>query len=572
MRYSLINIVLFIAYTIAQNIDYSNYCWSEELGYECCSDNITVDSFPDKISDSNGYWAIIDGVKCGIRDGRCWSKAYKEGYPCCRNGTIPTNSDINGQWGENDGETCGILNPVIRWNDRERVTETKEEWNAFKKEWNTYKNNFERISVFPGDNETELNFGWYSTTNTLPIICWGDEETLSKCTNYTGSIEKHYSVNNIQYYSNKVTVKGIQRNSVYYYKRYLNGVDENDIIKFTTHDSKNFKFIFVGDPQIGGAHDRYSPANYYMEKLSVDDGTRNDAFNWNRTIISAFNFTHQQPSLLLSAGDQADEEDKDKPYNEEIQYSAFLLPKQMQQIPVAAALGNHDNISQNFRFHFNPPNPLKEPTYYSKKTGYITGYNYFFKYNNVLVVVLESNHDTCADFKKIIVNGINKYPNTEWRIAMFHHDIYGNGVTHAHTDNIIKKNRPCLTKLLHGYKFDVVINGHDHVYTASKFISYDENANTKKYKVYEVKDNEVNKDPKGPLYITANCSTGAKLYEYLNSEVDYVHKNLQTYTSTFGILDFYEETDGVVSLSITSYDVETHIVTDGPYIIEKQKK
>jgi len=247
----------------------------------------------------------------------------------------------------------------------------------------------------------------------------------------------------------------------------------------------------------------------------------------------------------------------------------------MQRIPTAACLGNHDNNFDTFRRHFNTPNPLKEPAHYSKKRKYLSGYNYYFSFNNVLVVVLETNHENCADFKKVIVDGINEYPDTDWRIAMFHHDIYGNGSAHAHTDSIIKRMRPCLTKLLDGYNFDLVINGHDHVYTASKFISYIDPSQSNggdEYEISEIKDGEVNKDPKGPLYITANCSSGSKLYDYDNGYYSYVHKNGQTYTTTFGILDFQDLNKERVSLSITTYEVDNFNPTDGPYQIEKQKR
>jgi len=473
---------------------------------------------------------------------------------------------------------CGIPHSKQKWVDREKIEDTKEEWNNFKTDWENYKLDFQRISVFPGDNETELNFAWYSTSTRTPAICWGTDEKLETCTKFKGTVENEYVVNNISYYSNKVTVKGLEPNSTYYYKRKLNGIYEDTIIRFDTYDPKNFKFIFVGDPQIGGSYKRVTTTNFYEKGLNVEEGTRNDAFNWNRTISTAYEMTGRQPSLLLSAGDQADEEDYKKRYNEEIEYSALLLPKQMQQMPMAAALGNHDNNFDTFTRHFNPPNPLKNPSYYNKDDGfggYLSGYNYYFKYNNVLVVVLETNHDNCDDFKNIIVEGINKYPNTDWRIAMFHHDIYGDGVTHAHSDKIIQNYRACLTKLLNGYKFDLVINGHDHVYTASKFVSYRENApNEGEYEISEIKENEVNHDPKGPLFITANCSTGAKLHEATNDleQYPYVNKNQQTYTSTFGILDFGEMVNGRVSLEITTYEVENRNITDGPYKIEKQAR
>ncbi|OUM66602.1 Non-catalytic module family DOC2 [Piromyces sp. E2] len=574
MKYLLISIALLLACSKAED---TRYCWSKEYGYECCPDNADVsDTYED---DDGNTWGIVDGVQCGIREGRCWSMAG--GYKCCPDKTKRYSYDQDGEWGLlSDGSVCGIRHSQRKWYDRELVKETKEEWNDFKVKWEEEKIDFQRISVFPGDNETELNFAWYSKTNdTLPVICWG-KDSIDNCKEYEGIVDMEYKVKDkssgreVKYYSNKVTVKDIQHDSTYYYKRKLNGEFEQKVIQFNTHNTNNYKFVFVGDPQIGGSTGRYSPVNYYKEKLSDSEGIRNDAFNWIKTISSAFAKTNQEPSLILSAGDQADETDVAKRYNEEMQYSALLLPEQMQQIPMAAALGNHDYAFDTFRRHFHVPNPLENPIYYNSKTGYLSGYNYFFKYNNALVVVLETNHLHCIDFKRVITNGIQKYPNTDWRIAMFHHDIYGNGITHAQSNSDIATIRPCLTKLLHHYKFDVVINGHDHVYTASKFVTYDPNANNNgDYDVNEVSD--VNEEPNGTLFITANCSTGSKLYEYYEKEQmtwKYVHKDYQKYaSSSFGVLDFYYE-DNKVSLNVTTYDSDTHSVIDGPYKIIKKKK
>ncbi|ORX59197.1 Metallo-dependent phosphatase [Piromyces finnis] len=562
MKYIALSLALIISVVKAE----STYCWSEKLGYPCCPEEITQPNYKDSEGDCNGEW-------CGIRNGRCWSRAG--GYPCCEGGESIALIDQDGIWGQNaNGNWCGFRERKQRWVDRELIKDTRDEWNAFKKVWsNEYKENFERLSVFVGEDETMLNFGWYSTTkNEVPTICWGTDENLNDCKEFIGTSEKHYKVSGIQYYSNKVSVTGLERNSVYYYKRKLNGQWEKPI-QFKTYNPDNFKFIFVGDPQIGGSHDRYSISNLYERVLTVDEGTANDAFNWNRTITHSFDFV-KEPSLLLSAGDQADEENNSfysdqEHYNEETQYSALLLPKQIQTIPMAAAIGNHDRNTENFRHHFNVPNPYKNPSYLMDD-GWIEGYNYYFKYNNVLIVVLNTNHEECVDFESVITNAVEKYPDTLWRIALFHHDIYGNGVTHSLEDGMKNVLRPCLTKLLSNFKFDLAISGHDHVYTASKFITYDANANNSgKYVTSDIQTNETFKDPKGTFFITANCSSGSKLYSFVEDTPDFVHEDIQSFTSTFGTLDFTKEY-GKATLKIVTYDVESpDTIIDGPYIIEK---
>jgi len=481
-----------------------------------------------------------------------------------------------------------MKNSTQLWNNREAVKKTKKEWDKFKIDWdNDLKYDFTRISVFVGQDESKLNFGWYSTKEETPIICWSTTKDMSKCKEIPGTYEKYYKLMGKQYYSNKVTVTGLKRNSVYYYTRIMNGKKE-ETYTFKTYDEDNFNFIFVGDPQIGGSHGRISFKNGDPYILSEEDGTRNDAFNWNRTVHYSVEFT-KTPSVFLSAGDQADEENyvsaiyedyvktnEESYFIEETQYSAFLLPKELRTIPVAATVGNHDAYTENFRRHFNTPNSYTTPSYLGETI--IPGYNYFFKYNNVLVVVLESNYGSCEDYNTVVKKAIKKYPDMDWRIGMFHHDIYGNGMYHFNETRTYEVLRPCLTKLFSENEFDLVINGHDHVYAASKFISYND-----QYRYGESKEDELYTfsgvlrsditytNPRGTLYITANCSSGSKLYNYIYPDPNYIGFYNQTYSSTFGTIDFKRE-DEKVKMEITTREVEGYRVVDGPYIIEKNAK
>jgi len=468
---------------------------------------------------------------------------------------------------ENGEIICGVKGYDAQWNDREKFVHTKEQWDEFKEKWEGYKSNFERISVFVGDNESELNFGWLSTSDSIPVILFGQTKDLSDGIEFTGSNTLYRNIKENTYYSNKVTVSGLERESIYYYKRKLNGQWEDEIYEFKTYNQDNFSFIYVGDPQIGGSKERVSIADF-TQKMGPQLATRNDAFNWNMTVYNAIDFV-KEPSVLLSVGDQIENECfdliDDEIYVQETQYSAFLLPRLMQSIPTAAAVGNHEVISLGFKNHFNSPNSYLTPV----EKYHTPGYNYFFKYNNVLVVVLETNYSYCDDFREVLRQAHAKYPNTDWRIAMFHHNIYGNGKYHSQDIYITDVLRPCLTELLSYYKFDIALNGHDHVYTASYFISYSDN--TKGYVREEIKQNTVYNNPKGTFYITANCSTGSKLYGFIDKEMDYVYNYGQNYLSAFGVLNFSKE-DGMVKLSISSYDVDTLNPVDEEYIIQKPAK
>jgi len=477
------------------------------------------------------------------------------------------------------------------------VEETKEDFNDFKKIWEKEKSNFERISVFVGDNETNINFSWYSTDEEDPYIKIGKKSDLSDGKSTKGTSETQFErdidyygytyineelkIGGKRYYTKKVTIKNIERNTTYYYQRYIHGSWENKIYTYKTYDDKDFKFIFVGDPQIGGSHGRYRRYPDFKYVTTNDEGNCNDAYNWNFVLEKAFDFV-KEPSVLLTAGDQADEtSDYTSPdypaqlVNTESQYSAFLYPDYMKQIVTATCVGNHEIGSNSFARHFNTPNSFTNSGTVNNFNGWYPGHSYFFKYNNVLVVVLETNYGSEDDYRRILRNAIFKYPNTDWRIALFHHDIFGNGSTHSQSDS--RSRRGEIFNVLSKYKFDLVINGHDHVYTASKIVSYELknyvlNYNSPdNYKPIDIKDKSNIRNPQGIFFVTANCSTGAKYLDLMDDpNIDYVNYYKQSLSQSFGVLHF-TETDNEVQLSITTYETKEYNIIDGSYVIKKDK-
>ncbi|KAL6604651.1 hypothetical protein LY90DRAFT_703212 [Neocallimastix californiae] len=80
-------------------------CWSEVLGYPCCTSSCHVYS-----TDSDGQWGYEDDHWCGIADScakeTCWSKKF--GYGCCE-GCRAYEEDADGKWGYENNEWCGIV-------------------------------------------------------------------------------------------------------------------------------------------------------------------------------------------------------------------------------------------------------------------------------------------------------------------------------------------------------------------------------------------------------------------------------------------------------------------------------
>jgi len=496
------------------------------------------------------------------KDGYCFANIIDKKYGCCNTTNVIEYSDGDGDWGLEGGNWCGFRNSTPRWNDREKIKETKKEWKYFKIQWdNVEKDNYERLSILPGEDETMLNFGWYSKTDNSAIIRFGTDKSMQDSKEFAGTVKYHRDINDVSYYVNRVTVTGLKPNSSYYYQRKLNGQWE-DTIKFETGDSKNFSIAYFGDPQIGGSKGRISVINA-TQTLNTYEATRNDAFNWNDTIYKTYYFKDiPNPDFFFTAGDNANEQN-DYDIQEE-QYSAFLLPKLMQQVRLVPAMGNHEVYSYNFKNHFNVPNPYYDEE--RKKVEGIPSYNYYFKHNNLLVIVLESTTGTEKEFKQTFALADEACKECDWRVVMFHHDIYGSGAMH-YGEERKQYLLPILSELVTKYNIDVVINGHDHVYSQSHFIRYE---NDERITTILNKDT-VYQNPKGTLFISANCSTGSKLHDIKHKDFDFIKTSKQTFTTSFGSLIF-ENNNGKLKLKIINYDLDNNKIIDGPFYIEKDSK
>jgi len=151
----------------------------------------------------------------------------------------------------------------------------------------------------------------------------------------------------------------------------------------------------------------------------------------------------------------------------------------MKNIPVFAAVGNHDTITQStetgfqnnlglLSFIYNWPNHNwlgGGPT--SSDANRRGGGNYFFVYGNALYISLNTNVTDNNTHRNFIQQAVAAHPNTTWRIVQFHQDIFGNGTGHAHT---MPGNRQALGQILNDNKIDIVFNGHDHTGSRSHFM------------------------------------------------------------------------------------------------------
>lgn len=290
------------------------------------------------------------------------------------------------------------------------------------------------------------------------------------------------------YRSNKATVDGIQGGVSYVY-RVGNEECWSDAYAFTASaqgSGTSFNFLFAGDPQVGA---------------SGNSGA--DEAGWTNTLNRAL-ARLGGASFVASAGDQVNNR------GDEAQYDGYYAPEALKSVPQATTVGNHDNGSLRYTDYNNMPNVSKLGA--TKNTGSQSG-DYWFMYNGVLFMDLNSNNTSTSEHRQFMADAIAANPQATWKIVMFHHSTYS--VANHYTDGDIIQRRNELPAVFSDLGIDVVLMGHDHYFTRTYLI---EDGNPVVPEGHDISKGEpapteaVDPEPGQVLYLTANSASGSKYY------------------------------------------------------------
>jgi hypothetical protein len=266
---------------------------------------------------------------------------------------------------------------------------------------------------------------------------------------------------------NRVMATGLLPNTEYAY-RVGDGTPGNwsDIYRFRTFaPNTGHVAIVIGDPQISsGSLTRMRTA-------------------WSHTLTSAVTRADAAggASLVISAGDNT------AYANDAAEMSAYLFPPELRSLPVFTTIGNHDAISQRggagyqqnlalLPLVYNWPNHDwlgGSPTAASALEQRRGGGNHYFSHGNTLYISLNSNITATpanlAVHKAFIEEAVASHPDATWKIANFHHDIFGSGS--GHSAGMPGSGRQELGAILNEAGIDFVINGHEHTHGRSLFMN-----------------------------------------------------------------------------------------------------
>lgn len=478
--------------------------------------------------------------------------------------------------------------------------------------WNsTISKDREQISLSPGSDNSSVNFAWYTKkASGIQKLKIAENKRLTNAKVYEAKqTEAVTDKDDTTYVSNKVTATDLKADTTYYYSYQKDG-QRTAPEKYTTDNGSKFSFIFVGDPQIGSSNELKGAATeefYNAQSAAV----ANDAFNWNTTLNQAMEKTGNKASFVLSSGDQIQSTKKKSPnkaaWGSEIEYSGYLSPDVLKNLPVATTVGNHDADNANYTYHFNTANASELGS-----NGKVGG-DYWFKHDNALFIMLNTQDTNVEEHKQFIEQTVAANKDCKWRIVTLHQDIYGSA-EHSNEPEITNL-RYQLAPIFENNKVDVVLTGHDHAYSRTQILKgghktteytdddfdsmldKDMDAGENPDTVYTAKGNikadttdpsekaylnylnqvmdkdaiqQVTKkgttvfNPTGILYMTAGSSSGSKYYDLVPRQQSYIANRWQQDVPTYSVIDITDTT-----FTINTYRTDTEEKIDETFSIAK---
>lgn len=390
------------------------------------------------------------------------------------------------------------------------------------------------LTLEVGSDESELRMNWLSPSSEAGIVRWTNSGT-DETTEIPAECEASATVPG--FYLHKASVTGLSAGVTYSYQ--VGNVDAwSPTYTYQAPEaSDTLTFLVTSDVQIGQSE---------MESQDVT------ADRWD-SVLKRLTTYVPEASFLFHLGDHVAQ------FGNEDQYRLFLEHLSLYGIALAPVVGNHDvgnsyTIQEYgypgntyFYDHFNVPNRSEMGESSSDKDG-----NYYFIRGDVLFIVLNSlTVSGGQEQEAYVAQVVSEHPEIRWRILAEHYPAYSGA------KNSGSSVGQYLPRIAADYGIDLVLTGHDHVYSRSAFTNRDSEILTD----YNYAGGAVALNPAGPLYLTCGTSSGC-LYHFPKEESHIVYQG--QVNSPIGIRIDVSEAE----LHIRSYLVDTWTMFD-EYTIRK---
>lgn len=396
------------------------------------------------------------------------------------------------------------------------------------------------LSMEVGERATEVRFNWMSPSGAAgQVVCKNPEtgETLTFTAECTASSTMP------GYYVNKAVVSELQPGASYAYQVGNDAGGWSPEYQFDVPDTGNdITFLVTSDAQIGQSEN---------DDISVTIDT------WDKVVTRLVNYV-PEAQFLLHNGDQV------AVYGDAEQYDGFLNHLALYRIPLAPVVGNHDVPNENsmeetglpglpyFYEHFYVPNRSGDGCSQYDKDG-----DYYFVRGDVLFIVLNSSTIQPSDTHETYVRAVvDDHKDIKWKIVIQHFPAYSS------VEHYQKKLDPwiaaSLAYLSEPNEIDLILTGHDHAYSRSKFVD----GSCRTIEGYDYASGATAMNPEGTLYVTCGTASGC-IYQQVTPE-EHIAFQGQPEVPTALKIDVTEN-----DLHITSYLVDSWSVYD-EYTIHKE--
>ena len=383
-----------------------------------------------------------------------------------------------------------------------------EELVAFAPKWDAIQADETVISLTPGGEQGEMRFAWLSPeTDKNAAFRISENSDMSKYKEV--EVETKDAISG--YNSNKVTVTGLEEGKTYYYSYTENGV-WSEPSAFTVRPDENFTVLYVSDAQIGRSGDET------LREILI-----RDTCGWNYTVDKML-ARYPDAAFAVSGGDQFQSPDSIT------QMKAYLSPEELRSLPVANTIGNHDDDSTLYGEIFNNPNEVRELMASEAGTGY------YYTYGDALFITVNSNNNFIFDTARVLREAVKAYPDTKWRVVTMHHNPYSASLG----DDDFSEERVLFSSLYDCYDIDLVLSGHDHLYSRTE-VMYGG----------EITDGE------GTVYVQSSSASGSNYDPLPEETASFIVNAFDVRVPTYTAFTFTDE-----AIIGTTYRTDTDEIID----------
>ncbi|WP_129711066.1 metallophosphoesterase [Haloactinopolyspora alba] len=345
----------------------------------------------------------------------------------------------------------------------------------------------DRITVtFNGDAGTRKGFSWYTRDEAAePVVRLSTAPDLADAVEIAADTE--VLPDGVRY---TALADGLVPGATYYYR--VGDAATGNISAVgtfrTAPDEGAFSFVSLTDTQSQNT----AEAQVSAETMAKSLATVPDA------------------AFMLHGGDVVEDGTNEKMWKDMLNLAGGSLTR----TTVAPAPGNHDAGAGAFVDHFNLPHhgDTTDGTYYS------------FDYSNAHVAVLNTNEDPETGVSQEQLDWLRddvtaaRERGAEWIIVTMHKGPYTTGV-HLDDPDVVAM-RDTVVPLMDELDIDLVLQGHDHIYSRTEHLAYDPEGvanarpvETSRYtELVGGKRIEYSVSPDGTRYLLPNTA-GAKHYD-----------------------------------------------------------